>query len=199
MASTDFRKHEESKVHRMAASRYVEAKHIQEMGDSISQQLSRAYNSEVQLNRRNLKRILELILLFGRQGIAYRGHDESATSLNRGNFLEFLHYKARECPELAGHLAGSVHYTSAKIQNDMISLIGKVIQQNIVDEIKKAGFFFIIADETMDISRLEQMSLCVRYVTTDFVINERFVGFRSTATTDGATLFALLTDTLLSL
>ena len=75
-----------------------------------------------------------------------------------------------------------MHYTSAKIQNDMISLIGKVIQQNIVHEIKKAGS--IIADETMDISRLEQMSLCVRYVTNNFVINERFVGFRSTATTD---------------
>ena len=199
MASTDFRKHEESKVHRMAATKYVEAKRMQETGDSISQQLSRAYSSEVQLNRRNVKRILELILLFGRQGIAYRGHDESGASLNRGNLLEFLHYKARECPELATHLAGSVHYTSAKIQNDMISLIGKVIQQNIIDEMKKAGFFAIIADETMDISRLEQMSLCVRYVTNDFVINERFLGFWSTATIDGATLFALLTDTLLSL
>lgn len=51
MASTDFRKHEESKIHRMAASQYVEAKRMQEMGDSILQQLSRAYNSEVQLNR----------------------------------------------------------------------------------------------------------------------------------------------------
>ena len=87
MASCDFKKHEESKVHRMAASQYVEAKRMQEAGDSVSQQLSHAYNSEVQLNRRNVKRILEMTLLFGRQGIAYR--------------LEFLHYKARECPELA--------------------------------------------------------------------------------------------------
>ena len=67
-----------------------------------------------------------------------------------------------------------------------------------MDEIKKAGFFSVIVDETMDIFRLEQMSLCVRYVTNDLTINERFLGFWSTATTDGATLFALLTDTLLS-
>lgn len=199
MASTDFKKHEESKVHKTAVSQYVDAKRMQERGDSISQQLSRAYNSEVRVNRRNVKRIFEIILLFGRQGIAYRGHDESDSSLNRGNLLEFLHYKARECPELATHLAGSVHYTSPKIQNDMISLIGKAIQQNIVDEVKKAGVFAIIGDETMDVSRLEQMSVCVRYVTNDFVINERFLGFWSTPTTDGATLFALLTDTLLSL
>ena len=94
---------------------------VQERGDSISQQLSRAYNSEVQVNRRNVERIFEIVLLFGQQGIAYRGHDESDSSLNRGNLLEFLHYKARECSELATHLAGSVHYTSPKIQNDMIS------------------------------------------------------------------------------
>ena len=114
-ASCDLKKHEESKVHRMAALQYVEAKCMQVTGDSVSQQLSRAYNSEVQLNRRNVRRIFELILLFGRQRIAYRGHDESGSSLNRGNLLEFLHYKARECPELATHLAGSIHYTSAKI------------------------------------------------------------------------------------
>ena len=68
-----------------------------------------------------MKRIFQSILLFGWQGIAYRGHDESSSSLNRGNLIEFLHYKAQECPELAAHLAGSVHYTSAKIQNYMIS------------------------------------------------------------------------------
>ena len=94
----------------------MEAKRIQEMGDSISQQLSCVYNSEVQLNRRNVKRIFELILLFGRQEIAYQGHNESGTSLNCGNLLEFLHYRAPECPELAAHLAGSVHYTSAKFK-----------------------------------------------------------------------------------
>ena len=57
MASTDLRKHEGSKVHRMAATQYVEAKRMQETGASISQQLSRAYNSEVQLNRRNVKHL----------------------------------------------------------------------------------------------------------------------------------------------
>ena len=41
----------------------------------------------------------------------------------------------------------------------------------------------------MDISRLEQISLCVRYVTNDLVINERFLGLWSTATTDGATVY----------
>ena len=61
MASTDFKKHEESEVHRIAASQYVEAKRMQETGDSVSQQLSCAYSSEVQLNRLNVRHVFELI------------------------------------------------------------------------------------------------------------------------------------------
>ena len=54
MASANFRKHEESKVHRMPKSQHVEAKGMQEMGESISQQLSRAYSSDVQLEMLNV-------------------------------------------------------------------------------------------------------------------------------------------------
>ena len=67
---------------------------MQEVGSSVSQQVTRAYSSEVQVNRRNVRRIFELIMLFERQRIAYQGYDESGNSLNRGNLLEFLHYKA---------------------------------------------------------------------------------------------------------
>ena len=90
---------------------------MQETDDLI---LSCAYNSEVQINRRNVRCIFELILLLGRQGIAYRPDDESDSLLNCGNLLKIFHYKAQECPEFAAHLAGSVHYTSAKIKNDII-------------------------------------------------------------------------------
>lgn len=67
---------------------------MQEVGNSVSQQVTRAYSSEVQVNRRNVRRIFELIMLFGRQRIAYQGYDESGNSLNSGNLLEFLDYKA---------------------------------------------------------------------------------------------------------
>jgi hypothetical protein len=96
----------------------------------------------------------------GRQNIAFQGHDESVSSLNRGNYLEFLQFRSRECTELATHLSGS----------------GKNIQTHILQEIKSASLFSLICDETMDIARIEQFSLCVRYVTPDLVVKERFLG-----------------------
>lgn len=88
MASCDFRKHEVSKLHRRQYHNILKQKKcLQETGDSILQQLH-AYNIEVQLNGLNVKRIIfELILLFGWQGIAYQGHDESVSSLNHGSFF----------------------------------------------------------------------------------------------------------------
>ena len=60
------------------------------------------------------------------------------------------------------HLSNkAVHYTSPQSQNEIICMIGKMIQQKIVDNIKEMGNFALICDETMDISRLEQLSVCV--------------------------------------
>ena len=41
-------------------------------------------------NRHYLKSIAETLLLTSRLEIALRGHDESKSSLNRGNFLEIF-------------------------------------------------------------------------------------------------------------
>jgi hypothetical protein len=35
------------------------------------------------------------------QGLAFRGHDESSTSLNRGNLLEMLDWYAARCKDVA--------------------------------------------------------------------------------------------------
>ena len=48
----------------------------------------------------------EMFLFLGKQGIPFRGHEESITSLNKGIYLEFLHFRSRECAELSVHLSG---------------------------------------------------------------------------------------------
>lgn len=70
----------------------------------------------------------------------------------------------------------------------MIQLLGLNVQKQIVMELKEAGPYALIADETMDISRKEQFSICVRYVTGQLQVQERFLGFWDVATTDGETL-----------
>lgn len=56
--------------------------------------------------------------------------------------------------DLAEHLATSQKnalYTSPQIQNAMIDICGEIIQHKIIDEVKKAQLFAILADETTNV------------------------------------------------
>ena len=195
-AVEDFRGHEQSRVHKSAAELLANARSMHKRGDTVAQQISSAHRREIALNRRNVYRLFETVLFLGKQGIPFRGHDESISSLNKGNYLELLHFRSRECAELSVHLSGSVHYASPQSQNEMIQLIGKGIQAGIVKEMNESSVFGIICDETMDISRIEQFSMCVRYVTTDLRVRERFLGFWKAKKTDGESLLKLLLSIL---
>ena len=60
----------------------------------------------------------------------------------------------------------------------MISCCGQLITELIVRKIKENKLFFsILADETSDCSNQEQLSLVIRYVDSDCVIREEFLGF----------------------
>lgn len=55
-------------------------------------------------------------------------------------------------------------------------------------EVRKSGYFGIVMDETSDISRTEEVSLCLRYVINGET-KENFVGFFATASTEGEDLY----------
>ena len=54
-----------------------------------------------------------------------------------------------------------------------------------------SGFYGIIVDETSDISRTEQVSMCLRYVI-DGETKETFAGFYKTDSTEGEVLYELV-------
>ena len=55
-------------------------------------------------------------------------------------------------------------YRSKTTKNDIIAICGELITEQIVNEVKEAKFFAILADEATDCSNVEQMSLVIRYV-----------------------------------
>jgi len=127
-------------------------------------------------NRKKLISIVETVILCGRQQIALRGKNETGKigltepPYNDGNFRAILRFRARSGDLfLKEHILSQTSdsrsmFTSPTIQNEIIDLCGNFIQENVVNRIKNAGFFTILADETQDISRYEQLALCIRYV-----------------------------------
>ena len=129
--------------------------------------------------------------LCARQGIALRGHDESSTSSNKGNYVEILELLASVMPELGRKfrsLPNNAKYTSKVVQNDLLKAAADVVLKQIIDEIKDAEGFAVIADEARDVSKKEQLSLCLRYVNKNLEVNERFVGFSDLCDLDAKAL-----------
>lgn len=59
--------------------------------------------------------------------------------------------------------------------------------ERIAAEVRSSEYYGIIVDETSDISRVEQVSLCLRYVFNSET-KETFAGFYPTASTEGEVL-----------
>ena len=63
------------------------------------------HNHKVRQNREVVKRLVIAALYLSRQELAFRGHDESAESSNKGNYVEFVHAFAEVDPLLVEHFA----------------------------------------------------------------------------------------------
>ncbi|KAG8223795.1 hypothetical protein J437_LFUL001516 [Ladona fulva] len=67
---------------------------------------------------------------------------------------------------------------SPQIQNEIISLCGDVIRDDITTDVKKAYAYSILADESSDISGKEQLSIGVRFFDEEnMMVREEFLGF----------------------
>ncbi|GBM65433.1 hypothetical protein AVEN_71115-1 [Araneus ventricosus] len=78
-------------------------------------------------------------------------------------------------------------YASSFIINELIDTFGHLIESQIVRNARKSIFYSVLADETTDISQIEQFSLCVRAL--DLLSKQRV-----NATNNFKTLYAQLKE-----
>ncbi|XP_044147047.1 zinc finger MYM-type protein 1-like [Bufo gargarizans] len=121
-----------------------------------------------------LHRLLDVTLFLAHQNLPFRGHRETMSSANKGNFLELIDLLSNYDPILKEHSMRLKHavasgkrmtsYFSPKIQNELICLLGNHVKDKIVADIKKAKYFGILFDSTPDVSHTDQMCEVIRYV-----------------------------------
>ncbi|XP_070665643.1 uncharacterized protein [Malus domestica] len=142
--------------------------------------------------RTRLNASLNCIRFLLRQGLAFRGHDESEDSSNKGNFLELLKF-------LADHNEGikdvvfknapeNLKLTSPDIQKDLVYAAACETTNAIMFDIGDDAFFSVLVDESRDISVKEQMVVVLRYVNTNGQVVERFVGIKHVPNTTAISL-----------
>ena len=175
------KRHENLSHHRgcvVMADNFIRAK--QGKHESVASMISSSHKKIVAENRHALTRIIDVIILCGRQNIPIRGHVEE-----RSNFLAILHEVAKGDQALSDWLAlrsgtRSI-YLSPDIHNELIYICGQQILTEIVDDCRRSTYFAIIADECTDVATKEQLSVCVRFLhktNENIEIREELIGFR---------------------
>ncbi|XP_022893861.1 zinc finger MYM-type protein 1-like [Olea europaea var. sylvestris] len=141
--------------------------------------------------RIHLNASINCVRLLLRQGLSFRGHDESENSRNQGNFLEFLQWLCDHNKEIKdvclSNAPENLQLTSPKIQKDIVSAIAfetlDVIMRDIGDRL-----FFILVDESRDVSVKEQMFVVLRYVNQKGQVTEHFIGVEHVSSTTALSL-----------
>ncbi|KAM3235356.1 zinc finger MYM-type protein 1-like [Capsicum annuum] len=112
------------------------------------------------------------------QGFAFQGHDESKTSLSRGNFLQILSWYAKKCDKIHAyvleHAPQNDQMTAPSIQKDIVSACKIEIVKAILEELH-GDYFSLLVDESFDVSRTEQMTIVFRYVDRMGFVIERLI------------------------
>ena len=130
-----------------------------------------------------------------RQGLALRGHEVSD-----GNYMQLLKLRATDIPELQAWMDRKIDMTSHQIQNEMLEMIGQTIVREIASRVQQAGSFAVMVDGTQDVSRKEQMSVCVSiYVDKELYPHKHFIGLYEPPGTTGEILAKCVLDVLLRL
>jgi len=166
-----FDKHQASTGHQNAVEayrKYLTEKPLKQQIDEQHHEAVTAQQKTAKKNRETVARLFSLTRFLGRLGLPFRGHDESTNSLNRGVFRELVHYLAehgdgvlKEHLETAPQVAT---YLGARSQNEVISIVGDAVRQEVIRRVKEAGKFCILMDETQDSSHTDQVSVFVRFV-----------------------------------
>ena len=173
--------HNKCATHVDAMAAWAQYKLNTSHNSTIDQRMKSNRAQVIKNNRHYLKALVEVVLLCAQQEIGLRGHRESSEARNRGNFLEILEVLAAHDPVVSQRLKEgpkNAVYTSPEMQNTFLNIMGKMVREQICSEVRRAGMYSIMVDETKDCSKTEQMSIALRYWdTASMKVNERFLTF----------------------
>ncbi|XP_074288134.1 uncharacterized protein LOC141613297 [Silene latifolia] len=157
---------------------------LRNLSRHIERVINRLSSKESLRNRLRLVASIEAVRLLALQECSFRGHDESTSSLNGGNFnvvLDSFKGLNNEIKISIDKAPQNAKYNSPPIQKKLVNILGNKVRAMIRDEIGDSKFV-ILVDETLDESNTEQMAIIFRFVDREGSLRERF--FKVVSVTD---------------
>ncbi|CAN1743502.1 Zinc finger MYM-type protein 1 [Linum perenne] len=155
----------------------------------IDQVIQRIFSVEISKHRLRLKATITVILRLALQGCASRGHDESQSSLNRGNVIEWIYFLTQWRADVNDvalcNAPKNAKYISSDIQKEIWAIIANQVRWQIREEVGDACFS-ILVDEAQ----------VLRFVNSAGILTERFFAIKGVSETSSETLKQVICDVL---
>lgn len=188
-------RHEQSQGHMECMIKWMELFKGIKHGKTIDKDNERSIRESQKYWYNLFERLIDIINYLASHNLAFRAHRESLKlndSKNSGNFLDLFKLLSKYDLTLREHMKRinekqlTQHYLSHDIQNELITLMSKSVINEIIHRVKQAKYYAILLDCTRDVSRVEQMSIILRFCNLSTgAIEEHFIGFIAVAETTG--------------
>ncbi|XP_016558546.2 zinc finger MYM-type protein 1-like [Capsicum annuum] len=149
--------------------------------------------------RVRLNASIDVVQFLLNQGLALRGHDESESSLNKGNFLEALSWLSDRCDDIKPYVLEKAPKNNKIISHDIqkdIVIACKIETIKAIIKDLDGDYFALLVDESRDVSRKEQMTIYLRYVDKKGFAMETFIGLVHVKDTSVLSLKKTIVDVL---
>lgn len=180
-------KHQQSFSHCKAVANFESYKSSLEEGSVISQ-VSEEYATLIKENRHYMSTLCEILLTLAQQKMGIRESRLFHTSdvdigsiidygPHSGKFLTLLGLVGNHDNVIAKKIRkgpSNAKYTHHSIQNALLHIMAEEVKNRIYREVQDAEYFALLADESKDLSKKEQLSVAVRYLH-EGTIHEEFL------------------------
>lgn len=193
------RSHEQSKEH---VDAMIAFNHILKVTGRVDTKLAQRIKQQEKHWKSVLERAVSVIKFIAARRLAFRGDNELIGSPRNGNYLGILELIAQYDSFLAQHIkthgdrgSGHTSYLSSTIMEELISIMGKKVMDEVISRVKRSKYYSISLDSTPDESHVDQLTLVLRYIGNDAPI-ERFVIFMANKGHKAQEMFDALTEFL---
>ena len=141
-------KHAKSRMHLLSLERmqnFKTATPVDIQLNEAAREMRERQERERSENRRIVEVIFDVVRHLAKQNVAFRGHDETSLSKNKGNFLEEICFLAKYHQPLKDWIEKhpqNVSYLSHISQNEMLDICSNLITNAICEQIHTSNLLF---------------------------------------------------------